>query len=187
MKLRTPTTLAALTVGAALLLGACGSSGTAEEASSTTSTPSSTQAASMQPTLLEIASANPEFSTLVAAVTAAGLTDALSGPGPVTVFAPTNAAFAALPAGTLDTLLLPENKSQLASILTYHVLPGTVLAADVQPGTVTTVNGAPLTVSVEGGQVFLTDAKGQKIQVVTTDIQGSNGVIHVINGVLLPA
>lgn len=138
-------------------------------------------------TLVEIAASNPDFSTLVAAVQAAGLADTLSAPGPFTVFAPTNEAFAQLPPGTVENLLKPENKQQLTDILTYHVVPGEVLAKDVKPGKVKTVNGAELTISTEGGKVFITDGKGQKVEVVKTDIQGSNGVIHVINGVLLPA
>lgn len=122
------------------------------------------------------------FTTLVAAVKAAGLAETLSGPGPFTVFAPNDAAFAKLPAGTIDGLL--SDKKQLASILTFHVLSGTVMAADViqangaQPGT---VNGLPLDIVVRGGKVYVNGA-----QVVTTDLIASNGVIHVIDSVLLP-
>jgi len=137
-------------------------------------------------TIVEIAAGNHDFSTLVAAVRAAGLADTLSGPGPFTVFAPTNAAFAKLPAGTVDTLLKPANKQQLAAILAYHVVPAAVMAKDVKPGTVETVNGATFTVAAEDGSVILTDGQGNEAKVITTDIVGSNGVIHVIDAVLLP-
>lgn len=134
-------------------------------------------------TIVDVAAGNPDFSTLVAAVTAAGLGETLAGEGPFTVFAPTNAAFAALPAGTLDSLLLPENKDQLTAILTYHVVPGTVMAADL-PATATdvaTVNGATVSVvaAPEGASV-----NGAKI--TAADVAASNGVIHVIDTVLLP-
>jgi uncharacterized surface protein with fasciclin (FAS1) repeats len=137
-------------------------------------------------TIVAIAAGNPEFSTLVAAVKAAGLDKTLSGSGPYTVFAPTNAAFAKLPAATLKSLLLPANKQKLADILTYHVVSGKVMAKDVKPGAVTTVNGATFTVSTEGGNVILTDGQGNKSKVIKTDIVASNGVIHVIDTVLLP-
>jgi len=134
-------------------------------------------------TIVDVAVGNPDFSTLVAAITAAGLGETLAGEGPFTVFAPTNAAFAALPAGTLDSLLLPENKDQLTAILTYHVVPGTVMAADL-PATATdvaTVNGATVSVvaAPEGATV-----NGAKI--TAADVAASNGVIHVIDTVLLP-
>ena len=134
-------------------------------------------------TIVDVAAGNPDFSTLVAAITAAGLGETLAGEGPFTVFAPTNAAFAALPAGTLDSLLLPENKDQLTAILTYHVVPGTVMAADL-PATATdvaTVNGATVSVvaAPEGATV-----NGAKI--TAADVAASNGVIHVIDTVLLP-
>jgi uncharacterized surface protein with fasciclin (FAS1) repeats len=137
-------------------------------------------------TITDVVAGNEDFSTLLAAVGAADLGETLAGEGPFTVFAPTDDAFAALPEGTLDTLLEPENKQQLADILTYHVLPAEVMAADVQPGEVVTVNGAPFTISVEDGGVFITDGAGNTAQVVTTDITTSNGVIHVIDSVLLP-
>ena len=122
------------------------------------------------------------FKTLVAAVKAAGLVETLKGEGPFTVFAPTDAAFAKLPAGTLADLLKPENKGKLTGILTYHVVAGKVLAADVvNVDSAKTVNGKPLPVKVEGDSVFVGTAK-----VVKTDIQCSNGVIHVIDAVLLP-
>ena len=136
-------------------------------------------------TIVDIAASNPDFSTLVTAVQAAGLTETLAGPGPYTVFAPTNDAFAKLPAGTVETLLEPANKDQLTSILTYHVVPAEVMAADVTAGDVTTVNGATFSVSTDGG-VVISDGQGGTANVVQTDIVASNGVIHVIDAVLLP-
>jgi uncharacterized surface protein with fasciclin (FAS1) repeats len=136
--------------------------------------------------IIEIASSNPDFSTLVAAVKAAALAETLSGAGPFTVFAPTNKAFAAVPAGTLDMLLKLENKATLAGILTYHVVAGSVFAKDVRPGDVATVNGSKFTVSTSDGAVHITDGKGNKAKVVMTDIAATNGVIHVIDAVLLP-
>jgi uncharacterized surface protein with fasciclin (FAS1) repeats len=132
--------------------------------------------------------------TLVAAVKAAGLVDTLEGPGPFTVFAPTNAAFKELPAGTVDTLLKPENKADLTGVLTYHVLPGRVTADDLgaairQGGgkaTFKTVQGEPLTFSEKGKSVEITDSKGRMARVTIADVMQSNGVIHVINKVLLP-
>ncbi len=129
------------------------------------------------------------FATLVAAVQAAELEETLRGDGPFTVFAPTDDAFAALPAGTLDTLLA-DPTGDLAGILTYHVVEGEVMAADVvdlDGQEVTTVNGATFTVNVgDDGAVTLTDAAGNEVDVVQTDVDASNGVIHVIDGVLLP-
>jgi uncharacterized surface protein with fasciclin (FAS1) repeats len=123
-----------------------------------------------------------QFKTLAAALTAAGLVNNLKGPGPFTVFAPTDAAFAALPAGTVDTLLRPENKARLTAILTYHVVAGKVMAADVvRLKEAKTVNGAMVAVKVDGGNVMINNAK-----VATADIAASNGVIHVIDTVLLP-
>ncbi len=120
-----------------------------------------------------------QFKTLVTAVQAAGLVDTLKGPGPFTVFAPTDEAFAKLPAGTLDALL--KDKKKLAAILTYHVVPGKVMASQVMPGQVKTVQGQSLTVSTMNGAVMVNNAK-----VVKTDIVASNGVIHVIDTVVLP-
>ena len=173
---------------AGLALGACSSSSKADTNTNTPTTltdPSMTTAPADK-TIVDIAASNPDFSTLVAAVKAAGLADTLSGPGPFTVFAPTNEAFAKLPAGTLDSLLKPANMQQLAGILTYHVLPATVMAKDVKPGAVKTVNGATFTVATENGNVILTDGQGNKAKVIKTDIVASNGVIHVIDAVLLP-
>ncbi|HEY1137881.1 MAG TPA: fasciclin domain-containing protein [Xanthomonadaceae bacterium] len=135
-----------------------------------------------------------DHTTLVAAVKAAGLVDTLKGPGPFTVFAPTNAAFAALPAGTVDTLLKPENKAALTGVLTYHVVPGNVdaksLVAKIKAGkgsaTLTTVQGGTLTARSAGGTVTITDAKGNTAKVSIADVHQKNGVIHVIDRVLLP-
>ena len=140
--------------------------------------------------IVDTAIAAGDFTTLVAAVQAAGLEETLRGEGPFTVFAPTDEAFAALPTGTLDALLA-DPTGQLTDILTYHVVPGAVLAADVvglDGQAVTTVNGATFTVGVaDDGTVTLTDAAGNEVTVVATDVEASNGVIHVIDGVLLPA
>ena len=132
--------------------------------------------------IVDTAVAAGSFKTLAAALGAAGLVDTLKGPGPFTVFAPTDAAFARLPAGTVDDLLKPENKAKLTAILTYHVVPGTVMAADVVKLTeAKTVNGALVRIKVDGGTVMIDDAK-----VTATDIAASNGVIHVIDSVILP-
>jgi len=131
--------------------------------------------------IVETAVSAGSFTTLVAAVKAADLVGVLSGPGPFTVFAPTDEAFAALPEGTVESLLKPENKEKLAAILTYHVVAGKVLAADVAPGEVATVNGAKATITADGGTVKIDNAK-----IVTTDVLASNGVIHVIDAVILP-
>ncbi|MBC6607424.1 fasciclin domain-containing protein [Hymenobacter sp. BT188] len=129
-----------------------------------------------------------EHSTLVAAVKAAGLVETLKSAGPFTVFAPTNAAFDKLPAGTVNTLVMPENKAKLTTILTYHVVPGAVRAADLQNGqTLTTVQGETLTVMKSGTSVMLKDAKGGMATVTTADVISSNGVTHVIDSVLMPS
>lgn len=140
------------------------------------------------------ASASADHTTLVAAVKAAGLVETLQGPGPFTVFAPTNAAFEKLPAGTVDGLLKPEMKADLTKVLTYHVVPGNVdsaaLASQIEAGrgkaTLTTVQGGTLTASMEGGSVVLTDAKGGKSTVTTADVRQSNGVVHVVDTVVMP-
>jgi len=146
-------------------------------------------------TIVDVASGNPDFSTLVAAVTAAGLGETLSGAGPFTVFAPTNAAFAKLPEGTVETLTTTETE-QLSGILTYHVGSGNVMVADLlgaiegageEGYAITTVNGAVLTARVVDGAVQLTDAAGNTATVTATDVAASNGVIHVIDTVLMPA
>jgi len=131
--------------------------------------------------VVEIAASNDQFSTLVAAIKAAGLAEALSGKGPFTIFAPTNQAFEKLPAGTLEKLLKPENKGKLADILKYHVVIGKVMAAEVKPGEMETLNGKKFTIKSAGGKVMVDGAT-----VVKTDIKGKNGVIHVIDSVILP-
>jgi uncharacterized surface protein with fasciclin (FAS1) repeats len=133
-------------------------------------------------TVVDIAVGSADHTTLVTAVTAAGLVETLSGSGPFTIFAPTNAAFAALPAGTVETLLKPESKDKLTSVLTYHVVAGNVLAADLMDGQkVATLNGQELTVAIKDGVVTINGAK-----VTAADLAGSNGVIHVVDAVLLP-
>jgi uncharacterized surface protein with fasciclin (FAS1) repeats len=144
--------------------------------------------------IIQNAVKSPINKTLVAAVKAAGLVDTLSGPGPFTVLAPTDTAFAALPAGTVETLLKPENKDTLVKILTCHVIAGNVMAKDVMSmvkadggsHTVTTVGGCKVTFTTSGGKVYVTDEKGGRAQVTTANVRQSNGVIHVINKVLLP-
>jgi uncharacterized surface protein with fasciclin (FAS1) repeats len=144
--------------------------------------------------IVDTAASAADFSTLVAAVKAAGLVDTLKSKGPFTVFAPTNAAFAKLPAGTVENLLKPENKGTLTAVLTYHVVPGKLMAADVVAAikagggkaVVTTVQGGKLTATMMGGMVMLRDAKGGMSHVRTTDLGTSNGVIHVIDTVVMP-
>ncbi len=132
--------------------------------------------------IVDTAVAAGSFNTLAKALTAAGLVETLKSAGPFTVFAPTDEAFAKLPAGTLENLLMPENKEKLAAILTYHVVAGKVMAADVvKLTTAKTVNGKEVNIKVEAGKVYVNDA-----QVVTTDIETTNGVIHVIDQVILP-
>ncbi|MFT6856393.1 MAG: putative surface protein with fasciclin (FAS1) repeats [Cyclobacteriaceae bacterium] len=131
--------------------------------------------------IVAIAAGTEAFSTLVAGLTAGELVSTLQGEGPFTVFAPTNAAFAALPEGTLETLLKPENKDQLVAILTYHVVAGKVMSTDLSDGMkAATVNGAEITITTTGG------AKVNGANVVTADVEASNGVIHVIDAVILP-
>lgn len=149
--------------------------------------------AQMSKTVVDVAVGSKDHTTLVAAVKAAGLVETLSGKGPFTVFAPTNAAFAALPAGTVDTLLKPESKAALTGILTYHVVAGNLDAAAVVKAitdghgkaVVKTVQGGSLTATLEGKNVILTDDKGGKATVVAADLKGSNGVVHVIDHVLM--
>ena len=137
--------------------------------------------------IVENAVNSKDHTTLVAAVKAAGLVDTLAGPGPFTVFAPTNAAFGKLPKGTVETLVKPENKATLTKILTYHVVPGKLNAADLKDGQkLTTVEGEQLTVKKSGGKVMLTDAKGGSSTITIPDVNQSNGVIHVIDTVVMP-
>lgn len=178
----------------ALVLAACGAGTTATPAPTSMPEPTAmvepTTAPTEEPaasTIVEIAASDEQFSTLVAAIQAAGLEETLSSEGPFTVFAPTNDAFAALPEGTLDSLLLPENKQQLTDILMYHVVPGRVMAADVagMDGQMadTALDGQQLAIKADMGSVYL----NENVQVIATDIEASNGVIHVIDTVLLPS
>ena len=193
-----------LALAAVLPLAACATTGMGDDASASTST-SASASASANPsvggaamlsnrTIVQNASDAPNLTTLVAAVKAAGLVETLSGPGPFTVFAPTNDAFSRLAPGTVDTLLKPENKASLTKVLTYHVVPGNVSAAQLQQqitagggtATLTTVAGETLTARIENGNVALTDSNGSKSYVETPDVRQSNGVVHVVNGVLVP-
>lgn len=172
MKVLRRSVFAALAIVAALTLSACGSdSETASETTTETTAPG---------TIVDVAVGAGNFTTLVAAVTAADLVETLSGEGPFTVFAPTDEAFAALPAGVLDALLLPENKATLAKILTYHVVSGMVMAADVTDSDVATVEGQTVKLSTMGG-VMVNNAT-----VISADVMASNGVIHAIDAVILP-
>ena len=145
--------------------------------------------------IIENAVNSADHTTLVAAVKAAGLVETLSGPGPFTVLAPTNEAFAKLPAGTVETLLKPENKDMLVKILTCHVIAGNAMSADIVgmveadggAHKVTTVGGCEFTIKTDGGKVTITDGQGNVANVTIADVKQSNGVIHVIDTVLLPA
>ena len=133
--------------------------------------------------VVDIAIGSPDHTTLVSAVTAAGLVETLKGAGPFTIFAPTNAAFSALPTGTVESLLTPEKKGDLTNILTYHVVSGSIKAADLTDGQkVKTLQGGELTVSIKDGKVMINGAN-----VTAADLTGSNGVVHVIDAVLMPA
>jgi uncharacterized surface protein with fasciclin (FAS1) repeats len=146
------------------------------------------------PNIVGIAASNENFTTLVAAVKAAGLVETLSGDGPFTVFAPVNGAFDKLPEGTVASLLMPENIETLTAILTYHVVAGKFMAADVVKAiganngefSIPTVQGAMLTATISDGNVILTDVKGNKSTIVITDVAASNGVIHAIDSVVMP-
>ena len=146
-------------------------------------------------TIVENAVNSPIHTTLVAAVKAAGLVDTLNSAGPFTVFAPTNDAFAKLPAGTVDNLVKPENKDTLTKVLTYHVVAGRISAKDIQAGIkaghgkfqMKTVQGETLTATMSGGKIMLTDEKGGMATITTANVYQSNGVIHVIDTVLMPS
>ena len=175
----------------AMLLAACGAQATPAPtvAPEPTRMPEPTAVPTEEPmpqTIVDLAVADGRFTTLVSAVQAAGLVDTLKSEGPFTVFAPTDEAFAALPAGTLDSLLQPENKQQLTDILLYHVVPGKVMAADVVgldgQSAETALEGKSINIKVDGDKVILNDT----VNVILTDIETSNGVIHVIDAVLLP-
>ncbi len=190
-----------MTAAAALSLSACSTMGADTEANMAGGSASAqgtvmVGGAAMYPsrTIVENAVNSRDHTTLVAAVKAAGLVETLSGPGPFTVFAPTNAAFQKLPAATLQAALRPENKAMLQSVLTYHVVPGTLTAADLMQriragggqARLTTVQGGTLTASMMGNRIMLTDAKGGTAHVTQGDVMQSNGVIHVTDAVSLP-
>jgi uncharacterized surface protein with fasciclin (FAS1) repeats len=168
MKLLRSSALIAAAFAAALTVSACSSESMSEETT--------------LGTIVDVAAGDESFSTLVAAVTAADLVETLSGSGPFTVFAPTNDAFAALPAGVLDALLLPENKAVLAQILTYHVLPGKIMSSEVTEGDVATVEGQKVTFAAPPAEGLTINGAA----VVVGDVDASNGVIHAINAVILP-
>jgi uncharacterized surface protein with fasciclin (FAS1) repeats len=185
-----------LLAAAALPLGACAMTDSAPASASASARNPIVGGAAMYSSrnIVENAVKSADHTTLVAAVKAAGLVDTLAGAGPFTVFAPTNAAFAKLPAGTVDTLLRPENLDSLRSVLTYHVVPGRVTAAQLVRmiraggGTarLTTVQGGVLTAQLMGSRVMLIDARGGVAHVTQADVMQSNGVIHVTDGVSIP-
>ena len=188
------------TISAFVLLGiitiSCGQKKQAESSEMTDSTAVAMDTAVVAETsnIVDVAAGNADFSTLVTAVKAAGLVETLSGDGPFTVFAPNNAAFAKLPAGTVDGLLKPESLDKLKAILTYHVVAGKFDAAAVIDAinknngkyTVTTVQGGIIVLSLKDGKVMLTDANGGTSTVVLADVAASNGVIHAIDTVVMP-
>lgn len=198
-----------LIVASTLALAACSRGKGAVETASTPATeaPSRDAPAPLAPnpavggapmlatrTIVDNAAAAPTLTTLVAAVKAAGLVPTLSGPGPFTVFAPTNDAFARLAPGMVDTLLKPENKASLVKVLTYHVVPGAISAEQLKErimtgggtATLTTVEGDPITATMVGSIIALTDVNGNKSYVETGDVRQSNGIVHVVNGVIVP-
>lgn len=186
------------TATASLALAACGEAETTDVAATETAAvdPAVTaDPAAAAGTIVQVAQGNPDFSTLVSAVTAAELGETLSGAGPYTVFAPTNAAFEKVPEATRTQLLSPAGKEDLTGILTYHVVSGktdaatltsAIKAAGADGYKLTTVNGATLTAALDGDKVVLTDAAGNKSTVTATDVAASNGVVHVIDTVLMP-
>lgn len=188
------------TIGAFVLLGvittSCGEKKTTDstEMADTTAVATDTMAVAETGNIVDVAAGNADFSTLVTAVKAAGLVETLSGEGPFTVFAPNNAAFAKLPAGTVDSLLKPESLEKLKSVLTYHVVAGKFDAAAVTDAinknngkyTVTTVQGGTIVLSLKDGKVMLTDANGGMATVILADVAASNGVIHAIDTVVMP-
>ena len=195
------TRILAVTLASAAVLGlaACNP---AEETATTDATtaaadpmaPVADPAAAASGNIVEVAQGNPEFTTLVSAVTAADLAGTLGGTGPFTVFAPTNAAFEKIPAATRESLLAPAGKADLTKILTYHVVPGRVTAADltaqIEAGggtaTLTTVQGGTLTAKAANGAITLTDANGGTSTVAIADVAATNGIIHAIDTVVMP-
>ena len=185
-----------IAVGVSVLLGACASGTAMSDSGGGMSSNPMVGGAAMYPTkdIVDNAVNSKDHTTLVAAVKAADLVGTLKSPGPFTVFAPTNAAFSALPAGTVDTLLKPENKPTLTKVLTYHVVPGRMdgpaLMSAINAGggkaTLKTASGGTLTATMSGSNVMVTDAKGGTAMVTIANVYQSNGVIHVVNKVLLP-
>lgn len=192
-------------IGAAALLGACQTAGMDDDMSADGMAATSASASAdvvqvggadmfANRTIVQNAVNSPIHRTLVSAVQAAGLVDTLNGPGPFTVFAPDDPSFQAVPAATLQSLLQPANRAQLQSVLTYHVVPGNVTAADIAAAiragggtaTFTTVQGGQLRASMSGDNVVLTGGNGSRATVTQADVRQSNGVIHVVRGVLLP-
>lgn len=195
------TRILAMTVASAAFLGLAACS-PAEETPATDATtvaadpmaPIADPAAAASGTIVEVAQGNPDFTTLVSAVTAADLAGTLGGTGPFTVFAPTNAAFEKIPAATRESLMAPAGKADLTKILTYHVVPGRVTAADlttqIEAGggtaTLTTVQGGTLTAKAANGTITLTDANGGTSTVAIADVAATNGIIHAIDTVVMP-
>lgn len=184
-----------LTTTAIVALAACSSEAPVEAAEESSADAMMDSAEMAEPgTIVDVAVGNPDFSTLVTAVTAADLGATLSGEGPFTVFAPTNAAFDKVDPDTLSALLTPEMKADLTGLLTYHVVAGKLMAADVVKAitdgggtaTLTTVQGAPLKAMLDGDKVILEDATGAKSTVILTDVDASNGVVHAIDTVVMP-
>lgn len=182
---KTLRTLGLGAVAAGFLLTAVACSSDSNDSASTTTTEATTTTAGETGTILEVATEAGTFTTLAGLLTEADLVATLSGEGPFTVFAPPDSAFEAVPQAILDTL--GADPELLSTVLTYHVVAGKVLSSDLSDGQVVeTVAGATLTVKIDGGNVFLVDGAGQEVQVTTADIEASNGVIHVIDAVLLP-
>jgi uncharacterized surface protein with fasciclin (FAS1) repeats len=174
--------LLSLIIFSTVALVACNNEAEKKPAEETMTAPAEEPKMDAPKDVVDIAIASPDHTTLVAAVKAAGLVETLKGAGPFTIFAPTNEAFAALPAGTVDALLTPEKKADLTNILTYHVVPGAVKAADLKDGQkVKTLQGEELTVTIKDGKVMINGAN-----VTAADLEGSNGVVHVIDAVLMP-
>lgn len=190
----------ALTAASVAVLGVAACSPAAEEAPATDAAmapaadPMAPAPAAASGTVVEVAQGNPDFSTLVSAVTSADLAGTLGGAGPFTVFAPTNAAFEKVPAATRETLMSPAGQADLTKILTYHVVPGRLTAADltsqIEAGggtaTLTTVEGGTLTARASGGTITLTDEAGGTSTVATADVAATNGIIHAIDTVVMP-
>jgi uncharacterized surface protein with fasciclin (FAS1) repeats len=175
-----PSRAVATALAVALILTACSRASEEPEAVSEPAPAPVEVPVEERGTIIDVAAAAGDFTTLITAIEAAGLTTTLAGEGPFTVFAPTDAAFAALPPGMLEKLLLPGNTRILRDILTYHVLSGSVLAGDVQPGPLTTIQGESVTLATEGGVTV------DGANVVAFDVLATNGVIHVIDAVILP-